>query len=928
MPGNVIAEAFVAVRIDPRQLEADLRAAAGDLQVTARVAADTASLAPAIQDAVEASDTQVTVTADAEPVAGEISAAVAEADTLVPVTADVTGARSELETIGDGVSVEVPVEVDTTAAQAEVEQLGQSAQTAAGGTEALGGAVGNLGAVTDLAGGKAQGLGQALQGMGGKAGIAGAALLPLAGFTGLLFQNAVDAEAATFRFENTLGDMASTVDEIDVGGLSEGISDLTLRLGSGDDELRNVVSSFFQLGQSAGRSRQEVGVAAEQLVALAARARALNPELGSVDSIAQSLQGSLARGGPSLAAFGIALTSSEIEARALADTGKAASDELTQFDKAAAGAALATERLGSRLREDIDKGAENPAIRLAALTTKLSEFLETLGTPLVAPIFEILEELEPVAEEVAKSLADVIVAGLPIVELFADLLPVVTVALKPLQLLAAAVVLIEDAVAAAVGPIQDFIDLLGDLPVISQLVDAVGFVGDAVGSATDAIGDAAGAVADFVSGGEELHGTVVEMGEGFETAEEKAARFARQIGETTELVRRGVVAQGEAIAGAFAAAVAGIDEFVASATGALPSVADAFDAVGEDSVLSVGEFVAALDASAATVGEFRDNLALLAAEGFTGLAATIAEQGPAVGGALAEELATALESGNREIVDGVQAATDAFNAEWTSTVEFFRSTLGPEFILSAGLMGSGAAAAFGRNLTFAERVRVAGELAKSGLDQQGQAIAAIAAVEGEHAARLYGENLGLEAVTVDAAVRAGQAIRDHAPVGAYRDAGIVLGDAFNDGVIGQLELLGRLSAQAATRAISEGLQITRTQFGIQSPSKVWAERLGRPIGEGIAVGLAATQSDVTAAGLSALSGLDSLSASATVAGPTAAVAANGAAPAAGGAAGGSLGTVEALLGELVSQFRRLDGADVVTLSRLVEEGDRVRARRR
>src|SRR5690606_37405384 len=89
-----------------------------------------------------------------------------------------------------------------------------------------------------------------------------------------------------------------------------------------------------------------------------------------------------------------------------------------------------------------------------------------------------------------------------------------------------------------------------------------------------------------------------------------------------------------------------LNSFVDQAVGQLPTVADAFAATGEDSKLSVQEFVSALNESREQIATFRSDLQVLAEAGFADIAGVIAEQGPEVGGSLARELVTALETGN------------------------------------------------------------------------------------------------------------------------------------------------------------------------------------------------------------------------------------------------------------------------------------------
>jgi hypothetical protein len=146
-----------------------------------------------------------------------------------------------------------------------------------------------------------------------------------------------------------------------VGGLSGDIGDLALQLGSSDEAMLNATASFVTFGESTGASRDEIVQASNDINALALRAVALNPSLGDAGAVAERMTNALARGGRATTQFGIGLTSAEINARAMADTGKQNAAELTQFEKAAAGAAIATERLGESMGRTSRRGRRTPA---------------------------------------------------------------------------------------------------------------------------------------------------------------------------------------------------------------------------------------------------------------------------------------------------------------------------------------------------------------------------------------------------------------------------------------------------------------------------------------------------------------------------------------------------------------------------------------
>src|SRR5690606_19180814 len=176
--------------------------------------------------------------------------------------------------------------------------------------------------------------------------------------------------------------------------------------------------------------------------------------------------------------------------------------------------------------------------------------------------------------------------------------------------------------------------------------------------------------------------------------------------------------------------------------------------------LTIAGFIQNLTEATTAMEVFRTDLQVITEAGFADLAALIAEQGPEIGGSLAAEMADAIRTGNVEIVEAAQEAVTGFQNEWDLTVEWFRSTLGPEMILEAGLLGSGLTDAFGSELSFDERLRIAGGLAKLQMSAEGKAVAAIAAAEGDRAARRYGEALGLDEQVINEAIKAGNRLRN------------------------------------------------------------------------------------------------------------------------------------------------------------------------
>lgn len=361
-----IGSAFVTIRPEVSGFEAELAAAVSGAETSVNVTADTEQAEGAIAD-VTGDDVEIGVDADT-------SAAVDAIDSVPDGEVEITANTEQAEASLDQVKEKVDETTDATG------RLGEAAQGALGGMGGLGGAAGGAAGALDST---------ALAG--------GAAAAGLFSFS----QAAIDAESAAQRFDLITGGMGDSIRTIDVGGLSGDIGELALKLGSSDEAMLNASASFVTFGQSTGASNNEIVAASNNINALALRAVALNPSLGDAGAVAERMTNALARGGRATTAFGIGLTSAEINARAMADTGKASATELTQFEKAAAGAAIATERLGDSMGSDFAAGATNARTEWNRMTESLGEAQETVGGQMLPAIENITQAIAELGDGMA-----------------------------------------------------------------------------------------------------------------------------------------------------------------------------------------------------------------------------------------------------------------------------------------------------------------------------------------------------------------------------------------------------------------------------------------------------------------------------------------------------------------------------------------------
>jgi len=400
--------------VDATEVTTAIDAAVTGADLAPVVTADASSVTADIDSAVAAVDAQVTPSTDAGSITSDIDAAVAAVDATVPINVDASAVAGEIDAAVAGADSTVTVGADTSQATEAVNQLGSAASSSAGGVEQLKGVAEGLGTAAALGKGEVGALGEAAGGLGAGAGAAAAGVVALTGFTAELFHAAAEGQVAENKFASSLGDVAESVKHVNIGGLNEDLVGLATRTGNAKDQLLLADAKIGDLGHSAGATDPQIAALAEQINVVAIRATTMNPNLGEAGDVADRLAGAFARGGRALIPFGIALTSSEINARALRDTGKSTATELTLFEKAAAGAAITTERLGSHLGTDINQGAKSAEVQIRSLKQEFHLALEELGKPLLDPLVRALREGQPLLIQIGTDLGHLAEAVLPL----------------------------------------------------------------------------------------------------------------------------------------------------------------------------------------------------------------------------------------------------------------------------------------------------------------------------------------------------------------------------------------------------------------------------------------------------------------------------------------------------------------------------------
>lgn len=538
-----------------------------DVLQNVQVDVDASGVTTEIDSSVSAAESVVVIEADTSAVDPEINAAVAAADTTVVITP----------------------EIDTAAAQAAVGDLSGSLGGVAGAAD---------GATTSLAGVASAGgsFVSSLTSVAPQAAVAVAGVTALAGATDLFFEAAVGAEAASQRFTNTFGVLAADVQRVDVGNLDTDLGVLSRGLGSSTSEAKQAAAGIGELGTSFGATQKEAALTAEQITALAARAVALNPQLGSVGQATEKLGTALLTGrAKALAPFQLGLTKTAIDAKAaeiaLADGGR----EVTAFDKQAAGAALAVAKLGGSLQQDIAKGAKNPVLQLRSLTAEFNKVITEIGKPLVVPVLDILRGFQPVAQGAAKALGAAVSSFVPLVsgaltalgpvfstifgtlasagkalqpvfegigKVIGALSPILSLLLAPTQLIGKAFQALAPVlkfVGEVVGLVAEGLAVL--LSPLTTVIDAIGGLSTAANDDADALTNVAGETITLASATDALAATLGPAGDAFGKFVQTSTGFGKanlageltKIGVTTDLLQT-QIGKGDA----------GLKEFTAS----------------------------------------------------------------------------------------------------------------------------------------------------------------------------------------------------------------------------------------------------------------------------------------------------------------------------------------------------------------------------
>lgn len=420
----------------------------------------------------------------------DVSSAESALDDLKGSIGDVQSNLSEIGTSGDSGLNDLGKSADQVSGQ-----VGKTAQSVSGLATNAGTSATSVGALTGSIGGMAS----SVPVLGGVA----AAFAGVAAFTDKAAESAINVQASLIRENQTFGEFSSAVEHIQVGSLNADLADLNFQLGSSTSQTRQAAATAGNLAKGFGLSGEKSAEFAAQVVALSARAVALNPSLGQVGDVAERLNIGLGRS-RGLAQYGISLSQSEINARASANAQGKLASELSPVEKAVAGAQLAVEKFGPSLKQNVADASLNPQIQMRQFQVQIQRTIAQIGQPLIAPLFDVIRESQPVLQEGIKLLGEVGKDTLPaIAEAAKDAAPGIaafTRAMTPLLETLSPILVLLAKLSPAITPVTSLLSRFGigsdqAASSQSQLQGALGgTVGalDETGQAAQGAGDAVG----------------------------------------------------------------------------------------------------------------------------------------------------------------------------------------------------------------------------------------------------------------------------------------------------------------------------------------------------------------------------------------------------------------------------------------------------
>ena len=210
---------------------------------------------------------------------------------------------------------------------------------------------------------------------------------------------AIDAEEAESAFKTAFGEALPEATAF--------VEDFALKAGFATHELQQMLAITGTVIQGIGGTEAESAKLSETMAVLAGDVASFSNASGGAEAVLAALQSAINGEREALKTYGLAVSETEVQERALQNTQKERAGDLTRLEKAEATVQIATEKAGKAIG-DLDRTQDSAANTLRRLGAMGREAQTALGEellPALEAFLPVMEELIPVAEELGVELA-------------------------------------------------------------------------------------------------------------------------------------------------------------------------------------------------------------------------------------------------------------------------------------------------------------------------------------------------------------------------------------------------------------------------------------------------------------------------------------------------------------------------------------------
>lgn len=209
-----------------------------------------------------------------------------------------------------------------------------------------------------------------------------------------------------------------------VGQVNEQMEELARRAGLTDNEYRSIAATSGDIIQGFGASEEVAADFATTMTELAADMASFNNV--PIEETSRAVQSALTGEREQLKRLGVVIRETDVQERALVQTGKERAEQLTQLEKAEATVALIRERMSKALG-DLDRTANQNANTMRRVKARFRQLRDEITVGMMPALGEALDKFEEsdtfeeFAESARTAVADVIGAVASLIEKLSEL---------------------------------------------------------------------------------------------------------------------------------------------------------------------------------------------------------------------------------------------------------------------------------------------------------------------------------------------------------------------------------------------------------------------------------------------------------------------------------------------------------------------------